>query len=546
MKKLKIIVSVLIGSLALTSCNDYLDVNESPNAVAGENLVPSVVFPGAVAQVYRTQGNTMMQFGNLMMNSWAGNSYSFGGPFSREYTLSSVDNSFYNPIWNNLYLYMANFDYVENYEPGNAQFDYYRAMSKVMKSYYMQTIVDLYGDAPYSQAFKGQQNLTPAYDNDENIYRAIYEQLEVADGIFKSTAAPASVASADIIFKGNTTRWMEFSNSLKLRILLRMHKVTGAMATFRDQKLTALSTATGSGASGFLSADATENPGYSGANDDQMNPFLLTWRVNSAGSAPQNYNLITASENIAIALNGNNFGNTGTQYQKFNGLPDPRRSRLFTLVPYQSASVVKGVRQGATPGQPGAPTDNITTSRLATGNFVGGASVSTIADLIAAGNARGGVLMSLAESKLLLAEASVRYPSRFTVGQSSFNDAITSHFSYVGVPLVGGVSQAIGYIASINTRPGLGWVGTDTQKIEAIMTQKWLALTNVNPTEMFIEYNRTGFPITPLATTAAVPNKPYRLVYPVSEYVANSANVPNVTQADVFVKNQYTPFWNQN
>lgn len=547
MKKLKIALSVLIGALAITSCSDYLDVNESPTAVQGENLVPSVLFPGAVAQVYRTQGTTMMQFGNLMMNSWAGNSYSYGGPFAREYTLTSVDNSFYNPIWNNLYLYMANFDFIEKFQPNNSQYDYYRAMAKVMKSYYMQTIVDLYGDAPYREAFKFQDNLTPKYDQDDQIYRDIYAQLEAADALFNTSVQPSDVAGADIIFKGSTTRWKEFSNSIKLRMLIRMSKVTGEMAIFRDQKLAALSAATSSGSINLVSADVTENPGYSQANESTMNPFLQSYFITAAVTRPDpNYGLITASENIAIALNGNNFGDTRSNYQKFNGLPDPRRSRLFTLIPYMSVNVVKGVRQGATPGQPGALTDNLNTSRLANGNFIGSAAPTSNAELIAAANARGGVLMSLAESKFLVAEASIRYPSFFSGGQSAFNQAIASHFTYVGVPLLNGVPQSTAYIASISTRPGLGWTGTDAQKIEAIMTQKWLALTNINPTEMFIEYNRTGFPVTPLATTAAVPNKPYRLVYPVSEYVANSANVPAVSSAEVFTKNAKTPFWNQN
>jgi hypothetical protein len=35
-----------------------------------------------------------------------------------------------------------------------------------MKAHYMQYIVDLYGDSPYFEAFKGQQNLTPVYTDD--------------------------------------------------------------------------------------------------------------------------------------------------------------------------------------------------------------------------------------------------------------------------------------------------------------------------------------------------------------------------------------------
>ncbi|WP_449401397.1 SusD/RagB family nutrient-binding outer membrane lipoprotein [Chryseobacterium wanjuense] len=208
-------------------------------------------------------------------------------------------------------------------------------------------------------------------------------------------------------------------------------------------------------------------------------------------------------------------------------------SHLFRL---PSGSGVKGVRQGATPGQPGAPSDNSTTSRLGSGNFSGAAGLSLVS-----GN-RGGVIMSLAESKFLQAEAAVRYPSIFTGGQAAFNAGVVASGVWIGAT----TTQMNTYVTQITSRAGLGWTGTDAQKIEAIMTQKWLALTNINPTEMFIEYNRTGFPVTPLATSAVMPNKPYRLIYPVSEYVGNSANVPNITSAEAFTKNSKTPFWNQN
>ena len=94
------------------------------------------------------------------------------------------------------------------------------------------------------------------------------------------------------------------------------------------------------------------------------------------------------------------------------------------------------------------------------------------------------------------------------------------------------------YLIGIDGKPGLGWnAGTN---IESIMTQKWIALNGINALESFIEYNRTGYPNIPLATTAQFPNRPRRLMYPTSELVSNSANVPSVTLNQIFVQG---PFW---
>lgn len=547
MKQLKISVLALIAAATFNvSCsNDYLDINENPNSIHAEDITPKQMLPGAISQAYRIQSGPMMQFGNLMINSWAGNSYSFGSPFQREFNLGSVDNTFYSGIWGGLYPRIANFAQIERYPNADKKQDNYVAIAKIMKAYYMQYIVDLYGDAPYSEAFLGQLNMTPKYDNDADIYRSLINGLNEANALIDGNHGEAVVS--DIVFNGSMANWKKFSNTLKLRMLLRINKVTGDMATFRDAQLATLV-----GAS-FVDTDVTENPGYSASNDDSMNPFVLGWARNSAISQVQDYSLVVVSEHMANALEGNAILGT-PEYSKFTGLKDPRRSRLWTTVTGVQSSTgttftgLKGVRQGAVPGQPGAPTYSTATSKLGIGNFAGGAAVAAWVDVVNANNARGGVLMSKAESLLLQAEASLRYPTVVSAAQgaAAFNNAILAHGNWVGASATAaGLTALNAYITQANLRPGLGWVGTDAQKIEAIMTQKWIALTNVNPTEMFIEYNRTGMPWTPMPTTAQYPNRPYRLIYPVSEYAANAGNVPNISSAQAFAKNQYTPFWNQ-
>ncbi|MBW7675899.1 SusD/RagB family nutrient-binding outer membrane lipoprotein [Chryseobacterium chendengshani] len=549
-------MSILASALIFTaaSCsNDYLDVNDNPNAVQAEQITPELILPGAISQAYRTQAGTMMQFGNLMMNSWAGNSYTIAGPYSREFSLSSVDNTFYRGIWENLYPRIANFDQMEKFSNVNHKQDYYIAIAKIMKVYYMQYIVDLYGDAPYSEAFMGQQNTTPKYDNDADIYKSLILKLEEANALMDAEDEHAEVPASDIVFHGDMGQWKEFSNTLMLRLLVRMSKVTGELATYRDQKLTALATRINADpANKFIeSEDVTVNPGYSASSDDQMNPYILNWARNASGQQVSNYSVVVVSEHMANSLERNRILND-PNYAKFNGITDPRKSRLFTNVASVDSNGIpftglKGVRQGNVPGQPGVPVNNVNTSKLGIGNFAGGAAVGTWDDVIAENNERGGVLFSIAESNLLQAEAALRWPAIFgsIPAQAKFNNAIVANGAWLGVPTTGTATIA-NYLIAIASVPGLGWTGTNTQKIEAIMTQKWIALTNINPTEMFIEYNRTGYPFTPMATTAQFPNKPYRLVYPNSEYAANSANVPNISSAQVFVKNQYTPFWNQN
>jgi hypothetical protein len=380
---------------------------------------------------------------------------------------------------------------------------------------------------PYSQAFKGQNITTPTYDKGEDIYKASIVDLENARTLIDSGTGD-DVGSADIVFGGDMQKWKAFSNTLELRYLLRMSNVTGDMATYRDQKLSTLSGAT------FIDQDVLENPGYSSANDAQQNPFTNNFLYTSSGSRGSQYSINVASENAAIILNGNPTADARPNYQKFNGIVDLRRSRMFNLI----GGNVSGIRQGNIPGQPGVPTQ---ASRFSYGINIGQGTPTSVQDYIDQASAKSGCIMTRAESKFLQAEAALRYPSLFSGAAANFNAGISASFDTDGVD----PSLATQYIATIAAIPGLGFAGTFTNQIDAIMTQKWIALAGRNPEQSFFDYSRTGFPVTLSATTATNP-KPNRLMYPLSEYIANASHIPAISNQDVFSKNKFTPFWNRN
>lgn len=521
------LAGVLMGT---TACNDYMDINESPDRIAVSNLTPNFVLPGAISNSYYVQARRLNLFGGIMMNSVAGNSYSYGTPFVDEYS-PNITSAFYADVWDQLFRQISNFQFIIDYSDPSGQYSQYKAIAKVMKAYYVQTLTDLWGDMPYSEAFKRELNLTPKYDKGEDIYKASIADIENAIQLIDDKKGDVP-ASADIVFKGSMAKWKAFANTLKLRYLVRMSNVTGDMATYRDQKLATLQ-----GAS-FIDADVTVNPGYSQSSDAQQNPWMNYYIYTSSGAQPQNWTLVVPSEHISIALNGNKENDSREVYQKFKNIIDGRRGRMFTLV----GGNVEGVRQGATPGQPGAASGR-TVSRTGDGLIIGSQTITATdaagrkAELIQKGSSKAGVLMTKSEAEFLLAEAALRYPASFSGAQDHFQAGITASYSYLGA------TGASAYITSVNAIPKLGWAGSDSNKIEAIMTQKWIALTGINPEQSYFDYTRTGYPVTPLPTISLNPVKPNRLLYPNSEYQSNTNNVPSMAAADVFAKNKFTPFW---
>lgn len=502
-----------VAALTLTACQ--LDDNISPNQAASEQMTPRDLLSAAETQNYNVQAGVIMRLSNVWMNNWAGNLYYFASPLSAEYEMT-VTSTFYNGIWNDSYIAMNNYENIVNH-PKAAEYPFHAAIAGIMLANSMQYIVDFYGDAPYSEAFQEQDNLTPKYDKGEDIYKSLVQQLNDAIYIIDNATPTGNnnvKPSEDPILGGDMATWKKVANTVKLRLLLRQSKVTDpTVRAFVDAQLLSMSSLQ---QSDYVTADVTINPGYSAANEAQQNPLYRNYgwlNYNDSAYNTNGYRYVgMLSKHFAGLLNGTD---TNT------GIADPRRSQMYRAV----GGTMVGIEQGG-PKLPGAGEANFSALRWKYYNY---GTVNSSMD---------GYIMLKSESELLQAEAAVLYPAIFTYNaEARYNAAVQSTMTFFGV-------NAGTYLANLSAKP-YGWNGANG-KIAAIQYQRMVALNLIKPQETYVNYLKTGFPITPLALTATQPNKPWRLIYPAREYQTNSANTPVVNTADIFVKNQFTPFWNRN
>ena len=537
----------MIGiTLTLSSCNDYLDVNKSNNYVHTSDIIPPALLSNALSTTFITQCVTMNEYGNLMTNFWSGNTSYYTQPYNTEFTMNFTTST-RSGIWSGLYNGMANFNNMIKYPNAGGIYDNHVAIAMIMKSYYMEYIVALYGNAPYSQAFKGDANFTPAYDTDKSIYTDLFAKIEAAKTLINNNnPAATTVGQEDIVFNGDMSQWLSFANTIELKMCLRLSNVTDpTMIALREQYLAGLAGAT------FVTSDVTMNPGYNNSTTSQYNPFSLYYSKiydDTNGITYGNYNarLACASKYSASVLMGN-VNQAGVIVN--SGVKDPRRSKMFT----GSGNVV-GIDQGVG----SMPTPSLIGSGLT--GFTG----ATAPEAFLNAESKPCYLLTKTESLFLQAEAEYRSENGINgfnggVGlgidtpQNLFNNAVAASFDFYVNPLTTFTPAALSpnattYLGSgstgVGNKLGLGWAGTP-DKLQVILTQKWLAVSGINGIEPLLDRLRTGFPNNPLAVNASQPNLPYRLLYPASEYSNNSANVPNVTLAQIFAKNQYTPFWLQ-
>ena len=98
------------------------------------------------------------------------------------------------------------------------------AIARILKAYVYQYITDRWGDVPYTQALKGDQNFSPVFDKQQDIYTDLFKEWKEAATQFDGGRA----VSGDIMLASSATRWKKLAASFRLIAALRLSKVDPA------------------------------------------------------------------------------------------------------------------------------------------------------------------------------------------------------------------------------------------------------------------------------------------------------------------------------
>lgn len=205
-------LTLVFFTLALAfRCDFYdLEINEDPNnplSTTTDLLLPSIQIGWAFDyQSFHDTG------GGIMGHT----SNSDGLAFSQ----TSFDG-----LWNSVYLGEgADLDeYIKSAATKNEVGQYLTpgalGIGEVMKAFIFTTMVDMFGDVPFTESSLGNDNanVNPVYDDSEAIYTAC---LALIDSAVVHFAASSSNPLGDLIYGGNMASWTKAANSLKLKILM--------------------------------------------------------------------------------------------------------------------------------------------------------------------------------------------------------------------------------------------------------------------------------------------------------------------------------------
>lgn len=252
----------------MSSCEDIVELNVDPNnptAVPASNLLTQaqyVLNNRLHSRVYNAEW-TM-----LVTQQWAQNEYA-------EESRYVVDGNTFDAQWVDIYAGALNelkgakdlINANEGLAPATKANQL--AVIDILKAYAYHSLVDGYGDIPFTSALNAEDNPLPAYDSQQAVYTAIVSMLQSAVSSFDKSAS--SFDSGDAIFNGDVAAWERFGNSLLMRVAMRMSNVDEG-------------TAKGiiAGISGELITSNDQNAIWAfDANPDIANPLFIDAVINT-------------------------------------------------------------------------------------------------------------------------------------------------------------------------------------------------------------------------------------------------------------------------
>lgn len=492
---------IYVGSMLLmSSCSkSFIDVNENPND------------PGVSRSDWQFTGavNTAMSGTtgpDAIGGAWVGYfgfSTSFtGGAQQKTYIFSNSDFTYWDGIYDNLF----DFEYVVNHAEQEG-LGYLIGPAKIMESFLFQRLVDMYGNIPYSEWGNVVEHITPKYDDAKTVYEGLIVKLDEAIADIKAATWPSS-SSADIVFKGDKTKWIQLANTLKMRILIRQSNIPG-----RDGYITGEINKIVAEGTGFLDVNALVNPGYA-KQPGKLSFFYGTFGYNENDVEVTNHRFYKVGQFLVNQLKATDdlFRLQRKADPKVNG--DPSNVNDYVGVPLGAS---------------------------------GSAYLETLVSSIGAAQVKKGeatrpmVMFTAAESYFLRAEAVQRYNiTALGTAKDLYEEGVRRSFlldagvgtSPSALPSATALAAANTYLA--NGLDNVSW-DASTDKLHAIYFQKWIALALFNNFEAWTEYRRTGFPDVPHSiSSGAAPKVPVRFYYPISESNTNLENLQEQGTIDVY------------
>ena len=199
------------GVVVFTSCETTnLDLNTNPNALAADqgdvNFYLNSVqlnFSSLVESFGRTAGGVVRV------------DYMNGRDYTAAFSPSNFDGR-WRTAYAGMFIDIKNMNALAE-ENGLA---HHIAIGQVAQAYTLLTLVDFFGDVPFTEAVNGTDALNPKADSGADNYAAAIVLLDKAIANFNIALASSSEPAKDFFYGGDWAKWIKAANTIKMKAYL--------------------------------------------------------------------------------------------------------------------------------------------------------------------------------------------------------------------------------------------------------------------------------------------------------------------------------------
>ncbi|MEE9349196.1 MAG: SusD/RagB family nutrient-binding outer membrane lipoprotein [Flavobacteriaceae bacterium] len=427
------IIIILLLAFTFNACSDeFFDVNTPSGTVDQEDLRMNDLLAPVIHSTLEAQRSAELTFGNYTQYF-----VSEGGGAAGETTQAG--------LWNQVYIYILPNIKVIKEKASASGAHHFGAVADILTAANLGIATDTWENIPYSEANLGQDNLSPTFDSQQEIYNQIFTLLDGAIATLQAADTSGfTMGNSDLIYNGDFDQWLRAAYTLKARyqihLLNKGVSASDVLATI---------------ANGFTSNSDDFQMDYDGTN---LNPWYVS---EITARSTGNFHRDIASQ-LVSAMNGDQYPFMGTT------TVDPR---LPMFAENGGATEWKGYVSGNGSGL--SPDGTAANTGFADGGFY----TSESSPL---------VLISYAEAQFIKAEAafianggSATSTGSNAMAYNAYMDGIAASMSKYG-------ANGADYLAD-----GAIAVGEAGLMLNHIMKEKYIH-NFLNP-ETFVDYRRYDF-----------------------------------------------------
>ncbi|MEM9648148.1 MAG: SusD/RagB family nutrient-binding outer membrane lipoprotein [Bacteroidota bacterium] len=289
-----IITALFAGLLVLTSCEvSELDGTNDPNFLTPDQSAPDFFITSIQEDFARHLDGDVSGDPN---DNFVSGGFQFGdglSPLGMELTRlmqmqsrdyeSTYQDSDVDDEWDNAYRGVL-FD-IRLMTPlaEEASLTRHLGIAQFVEAYIISSLVDFFGDIPYTEAVQAPEIVNAKLDSAESVYAAAQALLDQAIVNFTNTAS--STPPVEMFYNNDYSKWVKAANTLKMKLYLQTRLVDpGAAAAFNAIV-----------ASGDYITDTADDfeffwPGTSAAQPDNRHPrYGLNYVSNGPGDYASNW-----------------------------------------------------------------------------------------------------------------------------------------------------------------------------------------------------------------------------------------------------------------